>query len=43
MRRPPLTEYEKEGLKSAREDGLSEADAAGCTFNVQFPKDREAK
>ena len=35
-----LTEYEKEGLRCAREDGLSDADAAGCTFRVEFPKDQ---
>ena len=37
-----VTEYEQEGLKYAREDGLSEADTAGCTFTVEFPKSREA-
>jgi hypothetical protein len=35
-----VTEYEKEGLMCAREDGLSDADAAGCTFRVEFPKDQ---
>ena len=39
----PMSEYEEEGLKCAREDGLSEADAAGCTFRVEFPKDRGAE
>ena len=35
-----VTEYEKEGLRCACEDGLSDADAAGCTFKVEFPKDQ---
>ena len=35
-----VTEYEKEGLRCAREDGLSDADAAGFTFKVEFPKDQ---
>ncbi len=35
-----VTEYEKEGLRCAREDGLSDADAAGCTFKIEFPKDQ---
>ena len=35
-----VTEYEKEGLRCAGEDGLSDADAAGCTFTVEFPKDQ---
>ncbi len=37
-----VTEYEKEGLRCAREDGLSDADAAGCTFKVEFPKHQRA-
>ncbi len=36
----PVTEYENEGLRCAREDGLSDADAACCTFRVEFPKDQ---
>ncbi len=39
----PVDEYEKEGLERARADGLSEADAAGCTFDVQLPKDDDAR
>ncbi len=37
-----VTEYEKEGLRCAREDGLSDADAAGSTFKVEFLKDQRA-
>ncbi len=34
-----VTEYEEVGLRCAREDGRSNADATSCTFRVEFPKD----
>ncbi|HEY8382008.1 MAG TPA: hypothetical protein VIL09_07665 [Microvirga sp.] len=38
----PISEYEREALACAREDGLPEKDAAGCTYTVMFPKDEGA-
>jgi hypothetical protein len=38
----PIKEYEREGLARARDEGLSDQDAVGCTFDVVYPKDDES-
>jgi hypothetical protein len=38
----PIKDYERQALSRALEDGLSEREAAGCTFDVVYPKDDDS-